>query len=104
MEGELTSKRFDLLVTPLGKVHLTAAYYLASATCQGEPRDVRNYEDFEILEDNGNRYFRKITARERETGTYFDFNLGNYLATVHMGDSVPVQHNPLRRIILERGQ
>lgn len=104
MGGVETSKKFELLFTPENTLHLTAAFYVGSASCQGDLREVRHYENLARLSDSGNRPFRKITVQAAETGMYFEFVLTMQTAVIYTGDSVPVQHDPLRMMILDRAQ
>lgn len=102
MGGVETSKKFELLFTPQESLHLTAAFYVGSDTCQGEPREVRHYENYNVLQDSGNRPFRKITAQSQEAGMYFEFVLTMRSAIIYTGESVPVRHDPMRMMILDK--
>jgi hypothetical protein len=104
MGGVETSKKFELLFTPENTLHLTAAFYVGSASCQGDPRDERRYDNLASLSDSGNRPFRKITVQAQETGMYFEFVLTMHTAVIYTGDSVPVQHDAMRMMILDRVQ
>lgn len=104
MGGAETSKKFELFFTPENSLHLTASFYVGSASCQGDPRDVRRYDSLASLSDSGNRPFRKITVQTQETGMYFEFVLTMQTAVIYTGDSVPVQHDPMRMMILNRAQ
>ena len=104
MGGIETSKKFELLFTPQSTLHLTAAFYVGSASCQGEARDVLRYDNYKVLNDSGNRPFRKITAQAQETGMYFEFVLTLRTAVIYTGDSAPVQHDPMRMMILNRAE
>jgi hypothetical protein len=102
MGGVETSKRFELIFTPDSALHLTAAFFVGSEKCEGEPGDLRRYENFRILADNGNRPFRKITAQPSDSEMYFEFILTPGTATIYTDDFVPVRHNMMRMMILNR--
>lgn len=104
MGGVETSKKFELLFTPQNTLHLAATFYVGSAACQGEPRDILRYDDHKVLTDSGNRPFRRITAQAHESGMYLEFVLTPRSAVIYTGDSAPVQHDPMRMMILDRAE
>ena len=102
--GMQTSKKAEFVFGENHSLAVKISMFEGTATCDKGLAQVFEYKSFTLVSDSGNRLRRMITAKNEETGLYFQFFVTKALATIYSGKTYPVQIEIANAMFLSREQ
>ena len=100
--GVQTSKKAEFVFGEDHSLSVKISMFEGTTTCDKGLSEVYEYKNFVVVSDSGNRLKRIITAKNAETGLFFQFFVTKALATIYSGKTNPVQIEIANTMLLSR--